>query len=291
MSSKRFFFFLVLFIPGSLFSQENQPLPTSVTELSAGIYRILYVGRVSMVAFNGDDGLMLVDAGYERSAEEIRNELEKIGAGNLRYMINTHWHSDHTGGNIPFGEGVDIIAHEHVNEMLSHDQVSLGQEKPAFPEYARPNITFSDRMSIRFNSETIQLIHVPGGHTGGDILVWFPLAKVLVMGDLIFADNFPYVDIEHGGSPVQYVENLRWVTENFPDDVTIIPGHGRIYSMEDLRTWQSNLQKTIDIILEASDSGMTPDQMKELKILTEFADYGKWWITEEMWIETVTESL
>jgi len=290
MNAIRLHLVLLLFIPGILFSQSEQTPPTVVTELSPGIYRIFYASRVSLVACTGDEGLMLVDDAYERSAGEIRSKLDSIGAGPLRYIVNTHWHGDHTGGNISFGEGVDIIAHEQVKEMLSHDQQSLGKEKPALPEYAQPNITFSDRMTIRFNGEDIQLIHLPGGHTGGDILVWFSKAKVLVMGDLIFADSFPYVDVEHGGNPVRYVENLRWVTENFPDDITIVPGHGRIYSMEDLRSWKSDLQKTIEIIREAYDSGLSPDQMKEQKVLSPYEDLGKWWITEDNWIDVVMKN-
>ena len=289
MYSRKMLFLLVLMIPGMSFAQADQLPPTIVTELAPGIYRIFYHSRVSLVAFSGDDGLMLVDAAYKRSADEIRNELEKIGADTLKYIINTHWHGDHTGGNISLGKGIDIIAHEHVKEMLSHDQVSLGREKPAFPLYAQPNITFTDRMTIQFNGEELQLIHLPGGHTSGDILVWFSKAKVLVMGDLIFADSFPYVDVEHGGNPVRYVENLKWVTENFPDDTKVVPGHGRLYTMEDLRTWQSNLQKSITIIKEAQESGLTPEEMKGQQILSEFAEYGKWWITEDNWIDVVVK--
>ncbi|MFC2102383.1 MBL fold metallo-hydrolase [Bacteroidota bacterium] len=271
-------------------AQADKPLPTIVTELSPGIYNIYYVSRVSLVAFTGDDGMMLVDAGYEGAAEEIRNKLDSTDVAPLKYIVNTHWHADHTGGNIPFGNGVDIIAHDYVHEMLSHEQLLLGRKKPAFPEYAQPNITFSDRMTIRFNGQDVELIHLEGGHTGGDILVWFPEANVLVMGDLIFADNFPYVDVDHGGDPVTFVDNLKWVTDNFPEDIIIVPGHGRIYDMSDLRSWQSNLQKTIEIIREALDSGLTADQMKEQKILSEFADYGKWWITEDNWIDVVVKS-
>jgi len=234
---------------------------------------------------------MLVDAAYQRSWDKIREELREIGADSLRYIINTHWHGDHTGGNIPLGEGVDIIAHEHVKEMLSHDQVLMGRDKPPYPEHAWPNVTFTDRMMIRFNGQDIQLIHLPEGHTGGDVIVWFPEGKVLVMGDLIFADNFPYVDLEHGGNAVNYVNNLLWVTENFPEDIAVVPGHGRMYTMDDLKTWQSNLQKTIDIIHKKKAQGLTPDQMKEQQILSEFSEYGKWWITEEMWIDTVLKSL
>jgi len=146
-------------------------------------------------------------------------------------------------------------------------------------------------MTIRFNGEDVQLIHLAGGHTGGDIIVWFPEGKVLVMGDLIFADNFPYVDLEHGGNAVNYVKNLMWVTENFPEDITIVPGHGRIYTMNDLKRWQSVLQETIDIIREQYDSGKTGEEMKTEKVLSGFSDYGIWWITEDMWIDTVLKSL
>ena len=270
------------------FAQDNPTPPETITtELAPGIYQIYYTNRVSFVAFSGEDGLLLVDAAYKRSGDQVLEELEKIETGTLRYIINTHWHGDHTGGNIPLGKDVDIIAHEHVKEMLSHDQVLMDRKRPPYPEHAWPNITFSDRLTIRFNGEDVQLIHLPGGHSGGDVIVWFPEGNVLVMGDLIFADNFPYVNIEHGGNAVNYVNNLFWVTENFPEDITIVPGHGRLYTMDDLKTWQSNLQQTINIIMEAKDRGLSKDQMKEQKILAEFAEYGKRWITEEMWIDVV----
>ncbi|MFH1160579.1 MAG: MBL fold metallo-hydrolase [bacterium] len=151
--------------------------------------------------------------------------------------------------------------------------------------------TGPDRLTIYFNGDSVQLIHLPGGHTGGDAIVWFPKGKVLVMGDLIFADNFPYVDLEHGGNAVKYVDNLDWVIQNFPEDITIVPGHGRIYTMADFKAWQSALRKTVDLIIDQQAQGLSAGDMKQKKILSDYASFGKWWITEDLWIDTVVKSL
>ncbi len=283
---------MILLLAVNSFAQDDPPPPKTVTtELAPGIYQIYYNNVVSLVAFTGPDGLMLVDDGYKKSADVIREELKKISADSLRFILNTHWHGDHTGGNIPLGKGTHIIAHEQVKEMLNHDQVSLGSQAPAFPSYAQPDITFTDRLSVYFNGDTVKLIHLPGGHTGGDAIVWFPKGKVLVMGDLIFADNFPYVDLEHGGNAVKYVDNLNWVIQHLPEDITIVPGHGRIYTMTDFKAWQSALQKTIELIIDQQAQGLSAGDMKQKKILSDYAGFGKWWITEDQWIDAVVKSL
>ncbi|MFO8234048.1 MAG: MBL fold metallo-hydrolase [Bacteroidales bacterium] len=284
--------FLLLMLPMLGFSQRDMSdIEIKSTEMAPGIYR-LYIGDgVAMIAYYGDDGLLVIDAAYEQTSEKVMNELESLGGNNIHYLINTHQHGDHTGGNKVIGKDADIISHHHVKDFVSKDRGEGESKQEAFPDYARPNISFSDSMTMRFNDQTLTLIHLPGGHTGGDIIIYFPDSKVLAAGDLLFADRFPYVDIQNGGNPFRYIENGHWIAKNFPHDVTIIGGHGPVYSMDEFKEHNKILEKTIGVIKKAKEKGKSLEQMQEEQILEKWEEYGWNFISEDKWIETIYGSL
>lgn len=289
---KNFLFIVLLTIPLFSFSQrEWSKVEVSSTEIASGIYR-LYVGDgVAMIAFYGDDGLLLVDAAYEQTGKQVMEELENLGGNQIQYLINTHHHGDHTGGNKAIGKNVDIISHHFVRNYVSETQGEGERKQEAFPEFGQPGICFSDSMTLKFNEETLILKHLPGGHTGGDIIIYFPGSKVLAAGDLLFADRFPYVDVRNGGNPFQYIENAKWIEENFPDDVTIIGGHGPVYTMSEFREHNNILEETIEVIKKEKNKGKSLEQLQKEEILEEWADYGWRFINEDRWIETIYDSM
>jgi glyoxylase-like metal-dependent hydrolase (beta-lactamase superfamily II) len=270
------------------FSQQNtQKTPITVDELAPGVHRLFVNNAVAVVAFTGNDGLLLIDAGYERTANDLADELKKISAQSVRYLINTHIHGDHTGGNNILGKDADIIAHQNVKDYLSQEQKQGERTIPAFPKQAQPNITFTDRMNLDFNDESLQLVHLEGGHTSGDIIVYIPNKKVLVVGDLLFANYFPYVDVGNGGNPIKFLENIDTIIKTFPKDAIVVGGHGPVYSIEEYKNYRNTLQKTIDVLKRHKQKGMTAEQMKEQKVLIEWESYGSWFITQDRWIDTI----
>lgn len=284
---KRFILILFLF-PILAFGQRdwsNVEIPS--TEVAPGIYRLFVDNRVAVVVSVGADGILMIDAAYQQTAEKLLEEVKKISEQPLKYLINTHIHGDHTGGNIIIGKNVDIIAHQHVKDYLSTERTQGDRIIPPLPDFAVPNLIVADEMKLDFNSDQLHIKHLPGGHTSGDIIIFFPKSKVLVMGDLLFADNFPYVDTGNGGNPFKYLENVLWATQNFPEDVVIIGGHGPVYTMQQYRAYHETIQKTIEVVRDQKAKGLTPEQMKEQRILKEWESMGKFFITEDRWIDTL----
>lgn len=280
------FFFLMLPVLG--FSQRDwSQMQLETTEISPGLYRLFIGQGVAVVAWAGDDGLLLIDAGYEQTTPQLVRALSVIHPGQVNYLINTHIHGDHTGGNVVLGEGATIIAHHFVKEYLSTEKRQGDRIIPPMPVHAIPAITFTDGMTLDFNGQTIQLKHLPGGHTAGDIIVYFPDSKVLVAGDLLFADFFPYVDVNNGGHPFVFLENLEWILNHFPEDITIVGGHGPVYNMAQLREYHNTLWQTTDILRDARHSGMSLEQMKENRLLQSWEKMGTGFISEDRWMETL----
>ncbi len=277
--------FLLPILSGT--SQNRSETTIETTELAPGIHRLFVNNSVAVVTFHGEEGTLVVDAAYESSAEKLMEEIGNISDAPIRYLINTHLHGDHTGGNKIIGKEVDIIAHISVKEYLSKEQKRGEATLPPFPEYAQPNIFVDGRMDLEFNGEKIQITHLEGGHTEGDLILYFPKAKVLVMGDLLFADYFPYVDVSNGGNPFQFLENVERIMDQFPADATFVGGHGPVYTMNELQQWHKDLSATLKLIQDAKNDGMSQDEMKEQRILKEWESMGSFFITEDRWIDTL----
>ena len=240
----------------------------------------------------GPDGLLIVDDKLEAFSEKLAAALKPFGGGAPRFVLNTHWHFDHTGGNKRFADAI-IIAHDNVRKHMAVDQEfkALGKTIPASPPEALPDVTYNDRLTVHFNGEEIQLLHLPGGHTDGDTVVYFKTSNVLHLGDLFFNGMFPFVDVAHGGNALALARNIDDVIKRFPADAKIIPGHGPLATMADLEAYLDMLTSTTMFVQSAVMEG------KDLKAIQTqgFPEQWKKWewpfISQAMWIELIHQSL
>jgi glyoxylase-like metal-dependent hydrolase (beta-lactamase superfamily II) len=186
------------------------------------------------------------------------------------------------GGNGEFGQHGVIVAQEHVRYRLL--------DEPDQPRTALPLITFSDRIRIAFNDDTIDVIHLPNGHTDGDSIVWFRNANVLHMGDLFFNGSFPYIDIDHGGSVTGYIDNVAKVLEMIPADTRIIPGHGALANVVELAEYHEMLTSTVAQISTRLASGERIEDIEAAGLGAQWAHYGEGSITAATWIKTIQKA-
>ncbi|MFN3556853.1 MAG: MBL fold metallo-hydrolase [Bacteroidales bacterium] len=285
---KRITFVLLVFMPLLAISQRDwSQVEIPVTEIAPGVHRLFVANSVAVVMFHGTDGVLVVDAAYEQSADRLLEEIRKIDSRPITYLINTHLHGDHTGGNVLLGKEAQIIAHPSVKDALSQEQRRGDNIIPPMPEHAIPQIFVDDNMDLEFNGEVIQITHLPGGHTRGDLIVYLPYAGVLVMGDLLFAGYFPFVDVSNGGNPIVFLENVARVLAHFPAETIVVGGHGPVFSMDDLRNWHQQLNNTLEVMKLAKQNGMTAEQMKTARVLKDWEAMGSFFITEDRWIDTL----
>ena len=169
------------------------------TKVAGNVYMLEGAGGNIGVSV-GSDGLLIVDDQFAPLADKIHAALRGLSPASLKFVLNTHWHGDHTGGNAAFSAEAPIIAQENVRKRMATDQVVFGDKVPASPKEALPVITFDDKVSVHFNGEEIKAIHFPAGHTDGDSVIFFTGSNVVHMGDDFFAGRFPFVDIGSGGS-------------------------------------------------------------------------------------------
>lgn len=183
----------------------------------------------------GDDGILMIDDQYAPLSEKIRAAIADIKKGEVDFVLNTHWHFDHVGGNTEFGRDAHIIAHSNVRRRVSTAQLLFGETREPLPRHALPVITYDDALTLHFNDEKILVIHLPHGHTDGDSVVYFTGSNVVHMGDDMFAGMFPFVDLNHGGDVEGLTRNVKQIIDMMPDDVKVIPGHGPLSTLEDLK--------------------------------------------------------
>ena len=235
----------------------------------------------------GDDGILMVDDQFLELADRIRAALGELGDGELEFLFNTHWHGDHTGGNPVFGPDVPIIAHTNVRKRLSSSNKVRGRVVEPMAEAGLPVITFDKSLSVHFNGEEIKALHLPNGHTDGDTLLFFTGSNVVHMGDTFFAGRFPFVDRENGGSVVGLAANVATVLGQVPADAKIIPGHGDLSTVDDLKAYHRMLDETIEIVRAWVAEGVSLDDAKATGFPEEYDRWGTGFISEEVWIETI----
>lgn len=239
----------------------------------------------------GRDGILIIDDEFAPLADKIKAALAKLGDGKLKFILNTHWHGDHTGSNAVFGPEAPIIAQTNVRKRLENGQELLGEKVPPAPREALPVVTFDESLSVHFNDEEIRVIHYGRGHTDGDSVIYFTKSNVVHMGDLFFNGGFPFVDLGSGGDVEGYIASVEAVMGKVPADVKIIPGHGPLASLDDLKAFHQMLVATTDIVRKRMAAGKTLEQAKAEGLPAEFDRWGKGFINTDRWIETVYTSL
>jgi cyclase len=233
----------------------------------------------------GDDGIVIVDDQFAPLAPKIKEALKSISDKPLKFVINTHFHFDHTGGNALFGVEAPIIASENVRKRLMEGSVAAGVTTPPAPKEALPVITFNDSATVHLNGEDIRAIHFPNGHTDGDSVIFFTQSKVVHMGDDFVTNGFPFVDVANGGSVSGMISGVAKVLDMVPADVKVIPGHGPLSTPTDVRKFLDMLRETRALVSAAAQRGGTPDQMKKDHILSKYESLGNRFIGTDAWID------
>ena len=279
--------------------QDFSKVEIKVTKVAGNIYMLQGAGG-NIAASVGEDGIVIVDDQYAPLADKIAAALKGIGATDkpVRFVINTHYHGDHTGGNAPFAtNGSTVIAQDNVRKRLQTGGkagigTAMSMDQPAAAKAALPIITFDHDVTVHLNGEDIRALHFPGGHTDGDAIVFFPTANVVHMGDDFVRYGYPFIDVNAGGNVQGMIAACDKVASLLPDDVKVIPGHGDLSTLGEVRDYSVMLKETSAAVQAAINLKKTPEQMKKEKILAPWdAKYSGKFINSDLFIDTLYNSL
>ncbi|MCA0899403.1 MBL fold metallo-hydrolase [Microbulbifer agarilyticus] len=245
--------------------------------------------------FVGEDGAFMVDDQFAPLSEKILAEVAKLTDKPLRFVINTHWHGDHTGGNENMGKaGALIVAHENVRKRMSTEQFTKLWDRttPPAPADALPVITFTDATTFYWNGDEVRVQHVGPAHTDGDSIIHFKNANAIHMGDTFFNGSYPYVDLSAGGVLDGVIENARKVIEMSDDNTRIIPGHGPLTDKKGLQSYHDLLVKLKGNIKALVDKGMSKEEVIAANPTKEFDEkYGQGFMKPDVWTGIVYDSI
>ena len=266
-----------------------------VTKVAGNVYLLQGAGG-NIGASVGEDGIVIVDDQFAPLAEKIQAALKSITDKPVRFIINTHYHDDHTGGNAYFQKQAPIIAHDNVRKRLASgggagNGGSMHFDAKPVAKEALPIITFDHDLTVHLNGEDIRALYFPAGHTDGDSVIFFPKSNVVHMGDDFVTYGFPFIDVESGGSINGMIDGVEKVIAQIAPDVKVIPGHGAISNLDDVRAYLKMLKGTRDAVQKAIAEGKTMDQMKQEKILAPWSKYSGDFLKEDTFIETLYNSL
>ncbi len=274
--------------------QEMQDVQINTVPVSDGIYMLM--GRGGNMGLSiGDDGAFLVDDQYAPLTEKIKAAIAAVTDKPVRFVVNTHWHSDHTGGNENLGEaGAIIVAHENVRKRMSVEQFSaaFNRTTPASPEGALPVITFTDAVTFHWNGETLHVFHVNASHTDGDAIIHFEKANAVHMGDTFFNGFYPYIDVSAGGSMDGMIATANKVLAMVDDNTKIIPGHGPLSNKSELRDYRNMLEKARDRIAKLIKEGKSQEEVVAAKPTSELDEkWGGGFMRPDVWVGIVYDSM
>jgi len=243
----------------------------------------------------GPSGSVLIDTEYAPLNAKILAAVRAAGGGDVKYVINTHWHGDHTGGNEPLGKaGALIIAHDNVLARMSTEQfmAAFDQHVPPAPAAARPVVTFPSRTTFHLNGDVVQIVHIANAHTDGDSIVQFTNANVIHTGDTYMKDVYPFIDVSSKGSIDGFIAAADAVLSRANANTKIIPGHGALANRSDLERFHDMLVTARGKIQALIDQGLSEDQVVAARPTAELDDpWGKGFMTPEQFVRFSYQSL
>jgi len=286
---------IALAVPAAAQQQDFSQVEVKAEKVAEGLYML--TGRGGNIGLSvGKSGSFLVDDQYAPLSDKILAAVKAITPDPVRFVVNTHWHGDHTGGNENMGKaGAFLVAHENVRKRLGREQFSATFQRttPPSPEGALPVVTFSESVSFHWNGDEIRVYHVPPGHTDGDSIVHFVKADVVHMGDLFFnGSNYPFIDVSSGGRVDGVIGAADRVLGAVGDKTRIIPGHGPLATKADLIAYRDTVKLLRDRIAKLKAEGKTRDAAIAAKPTAEYdAKWGQGFIKPDVFTGLVYDSL
>jgi cyclase len=276
--------YLFLFASSALFSQTNE-VTIETTKLSDNVY--ILVGSGGNIGVSaGEDGVFIIDDQFAQLTPKIVTSIKAISDKPFQFLVNTHYHGDHTGGNENMAkQGVKIIAHENVRKRLMDGESSKD---------ALPIITFNDRVNVHMNGEDVNVYHVEHAHTDGDAILYFTQSNVLHTGDTYFRNRYPYIDLKSGGSIDGYIKAVKKGLTLINDDTKIIPGHGEISNKKEYQSFLTMLETLRANVHAEIEKGKTEDEVATNNSITKQYDdlgYGDFFINSERIKRAIYQSL
>ncbi len=239
----------------------------------------------SVLIFVGPDGLLLVDSNADVYAEELKKLVDSFGKGDPKYIINTHRHVEHVGGNAIFGGVPVIIAHDLLPSKLRSGSYLFNE----FPDETFPDITFTDSLFLEFNGERIRMVEMGGSHDDNEIFVHFTKAKVVHLSSIINGMNFPSIDAD--GDLLRFAELTEKAMRLLPEDVTIVSGHNGLAKYSDLAEYRDMINETIDLVRQGIADGKDVAQMQEEKLFAAYERFNQSYVSPDRWLEYIHKRL
>ena len=267
-------------------------IQVTATEVRPGV-AVLFGNGGNIGVSHGEDGTLIVDDQFAPLVPKIQAAVAGLGASPVKYLVNTHWHFDHAGGNEPFGQaGAIIVAQTRVRDRLMAGGLVAGNSSPPAPKAALPVITYAHSLTFHMNGDTIDVIHTGGGHTDGDSVVYWRKANVLHTGDMMMKGaGFPFVDISSGGNVLRLITSLDQAIAMTDADTVVIPGHGPIADRADLIAWRGMIATAVERVQALKTAGRTLDQVKAAKPVAGLADTSNSFFPEDQFVEAIWGSL
>lgn len=239
--------------------QDMSEVEIEIIPVNENVYMLKGAGG-NIGVLTGEDGIFMIDDQFPALSEKIKDKLKTLSDQPVKYLVNSHHHGDHTGGNKNFKEyGTLIFAHENVRKRLESDTTKTGN---------LPIVTFNDQVNLYINGNDIVMAHVHNAHTDGDVLIYFPQSNVLHTGDTFFNGMFPYIDLNSGGSVDGDIKAAQTGLSMINQNTKIIPGHGDMASFEDYKKYHDMLEGIRTNIMKAIEEGKTEKEISEDESLT-----------------------
>jgi len=275
-------------------AQDMQDVQISAEKIAGNVYML--TGRGGNIGLSiGEDGALLIDDQFAPLTDKIRKAVADLTEHPIRFVLNTHWHGDHTGGNENLGKaGSIIVAHDNVRKRMSSEQflAAFNSRTPPAPKAALPVVTFDDSVTLHWNEDEVRVIHVKPAHTDGDSVIYFQQANVIHMGDLYFNGMYPFIDTSTGGNLAGMIAGVERVLGMIKDDTKVIPGHGPASGVAEVRKYLQMLKTADGKIGALVKAGKSRDEVIAAKPTASLdGEWGGGFLQPDVWVGIVYDGM